>query len=246
LPRNLSADWRKEQNAPLEGWDLSRAGNRIRFGPVPWDYRALARDLLDGSRQMLDMGTGGGEFLERLAPLPAFSVATELIPERAQIARKRLSPYGVTVVVVDQTAGMPFGREVFDLILCHNSAFVAKSVHPLIAAGGAFFTQQVGRENLRDLLREFSMAEGNKDWQSPDEAAIALEAAGFSDVVIETARPHIEFKDVGAMLYFLNGILPGRIDVCVHYDALLRLHTKVENGEVLRFPLSRYLVKARK
>src|SRR5690606_2458134 len=63
---------------PVVGFDLSPVDGRVVEDPLPWDYVALARELVGSGRgPVLDLGTGGGELLSTLAPLPAGSAATE-------------------------------------------------------------------------------------------------------------------------------------------------------------------------
>lgn len=242
----LIAHWEKEQAAPFEGWNFASLGSRLKFEPLPWDYGDAARRALLSASRMLDLGTGGGEFLEGLAPLPSLSVATELVPRRAQVARERLLAHGVIVVALDQTAALPFKRDAFDLVLTRNSAFVGRLVGDVLAPGGVFLTQQVGRGNLRALLQELSLSQGNKDWKSPEQAVEELKEAGFSAVEMVSAQTDVEFADVGALLYFLNAILPGRVEVRANYDALKRLQMRLDAGKPLRYPRERYLVTARK
>jgi hypothetical protein len=63
--------------APVRGWDLSRLEGRAEEARPPWDYAAIVREATASSRRMLDVDTGGGEFLARLAPFPGSVVATE-------------------------------------------------------------------------------------------------------------------------------------------------------------------------
>ena len=51
---------------------------------------------------MLDMGTGGGEFLFSLHPLPKTVYATEGYKPNVPIARQRLEPLGVKVVYFEE------------------------------------------------------------------------------------------------------------------------------------------------
>jgi hypothetical protein len=57
--------------ATFSGWDFSWLAARSTTEPLPWSYRAeVARYAADASA-MLDMGTGGGEWLSELAPAQA-------------------------------------------------------------------------------------------------------------------------------------------------------------------------------
>ena len=64
--------------APLVGWDFAWASGRIAtVTPLPWDFTALAASALRSATTAVDMGTGGGEFLDEFPDLPARMVATD-------------------------------------------------------------------------------------------------------------------------------------------------------------------------
>lgn len=56
------------------GWDWSVFAGHLASGRPSWDFAAQLRSRSGPS--LLDLGTGGGEFLRSLAPLPP-TVATE-------------------------------------------------------------------------------------------------------------------------------------------------------------------------
>jgi 2-polyprenyl-3-methyl-5-hydroxy-6-metoxy-1,4-benzoquinol methylase len=81
-----------EANQKFEGWDFSyiESTGRMREFPSSWNYRNKVQIRLPGSSSMLDMGTGGGEFLSSLSPLPANTCATEGYEPNIPVARNRL------------------------------------------------------------------------------------------------------------------------------------------------------------
>lgn len=110
----------------FSGWDFSFLRGRWQEDDLPWDYGALVRAHLQTVGTLLDMGTGGGEFFASLAPLPAFSAATEAWPPNIPVARARLEPLGVQIHTIDESGYLP--AEVFRIV----------------KPGGRFLTQQVG------------------------------------------------------------------------------------------------------
>ncbi|BBP87889.1 hypothetical protein BsIDN1_15070 [Bacillus safensis] len=44
---------------------------------LSWSYGSIATSLVQNAKSMLDMGTGGGEFLSKLRPFPTSVYATE-------------------------------------------------------------------------------------------------------------------------------------------------------------------------
>jgi hypothetical protein len=77
---------------PLVGWDLSCDG-RIGTTATPWNFEAAVVRHARQPPDMLDMGTGGGEWLNALAHRPARTVATH--PCRRRSLRHAASGVGL-------------------------------------------------------------------------------------------------------------------------------------------------------
>ncbi|GAA3535744.1 hypothetical protein GCM10022419_014270 [Nonomuraea rosea] len=55
----------------FQGWDFAPLSGRVFEDPLPWSYERLLLACLPDAISLLDLGTGGGEFLSKPAPLPA-------------------------------------------------------------------------------------------------------------------------------------------------------------------------------
>jgi len=56
----------EEQAAHIHGWDFSHIqGKCDSEDDLPWDYRTIVKKYLKSDYELLDMDTGGGEFLLR-------------------------------------------------------------------------------------------------------------------------------------------------------------------------------------
>src|SRR2546421_5614421 len=82
---------------PTKGWDFSWLGERMKTTPVPWDFTALASERARAAQSMLDMGTGGGEWLADLPERAPHTVATEAWAPNVPVAREQLAPLGIEV-----------------------------------------------------------------------------------------------------------------------------------------------------
>src|SRR5204863_5382205 len=82
---------------PFRGWDFSVLGDRLVLEPPPWSFERIVDDEAVRAGSMLDMGTGGGEWLSQRRH-PARTVATESWPPNVPIAAARLGPLGIAVV----------------------------------------------------------------------------------------------------------------------------------------------------
>jgi hypothetical protein len=61
---------READEHPVVGWDFSWLGDRLSSPPLPWDYEAMLLRHARRSPDLLDLGTGGGEFLASLEHRP--------------------------------------------------------------------------------------------------------------------------------------------------------------------------------
>lgn len=142
---------------PTQGWDFSWLGERMATKPLPWDFTHLVAERARSVHDMLDMGTGGGEWLADLPVHPPHTVATEAWAPNVPVARERLRPLGVDVVQVegapdnnlqasDEAGGdLPFEPESFDLITNRHESFLATEVARVLRSGGIFLTASRAR-----------------------------------------------------------------------------------------------------
>lgn len=245
--KDLYAEWKKDEKRPFEGWNFSYLKDRWIEEQPPWDYKEVAKGLVKNATAVLDMGTGGGEVLASLAPFPKHTVATEGYEPNVQAAKKRLELLGVKVVAVDESGELPFADEEFDLVLNRHSAFDGREVYRILKPMGIFLTQQVSGNNLDGLIREFGSKSKFKSW-SVDSVRQELENVEFEIRHAEEWSGKVEFRDVGAVVYFLKAI-PWIIEgfsVDKHLPILERLQKELDKNVKLIFTQTRFIIKAQK
>lgn len=74
------------------GWDFPYLNGRMVESRVSWDYRKRVLEAVARATSLLDMGTGGGEFLSSLPRLPTNTCATEAYQQTYPWLRKGLHP----------------------------------------------------------------------------------------------------------------------------------------------------------
>ncbi|MGN9841142.1 class I SAM-dependent methyltransferase [Nonomuraea sp. H19] len=231
----------------FEGWDFAVFHGRIGYdGDLPWDYEKLVREHLPEAASLLDLGTGGGELLASLGPLPPRTVATEGYPPNVPVARRRLEPLGVEVVEAGGRP-LPFPDGSFDLIVNRHETYDPREIRRVLTEGGTFVTQQVAGHDLEEI----NAALGGPPHKDPDwnlaTATAALTEAGLDVTWSREASTTTTYHDIGALVLFLRVVSWQVPDFDVDtYDARLRaLHADMERGRPLRATAHRFALLAR-
>jgi SAM-dependent methyltransferase len=224
-----------EAGHPFSGWNFSYLSDRVINAPLTWSYRSKILPFLRTADTLLDMGTGGGEFLASLIPLPNHTCATEGYKPNFSIARALLEPLGVKVYPYEEDTDLPFKDEEFELIINRHESYSPKEVFRLLKPGGYFITQQVGVKNdsqLRYLLTNKEDVEENGNWIL-ENIVNKLEHTGFQVIENEENITLTRIYDVGAIVYYLKAIpweLPG-FSVQKYRSKLEEIHNYIlKNG----------------
>jgi hypothetical protein len=204
--------------APFTGWDFSWLDARSSTTALPWSYDAEVAALSAHATTLLDLGTGGGEWLSRLNPRPARTVATECWPPNVGVAADTLRPLGVPVVQCDgapdnmsaaavrpgQAGLLPFRERAFDLVVSRHEAFRADEVNRVLTKRGTFVTQQVDYHSDDDLHELLGL-------DPPETAAswlpLATRQLTSAGLVVRTAiagESIMRFDHIGAVVYYLK------------------------------------------
>ena len=205
------------EERPLYGWDLTYDG-RMRHA-APWDFEAIVDEHLGRSPNLLDMGTGGGEWLSR-RPFPkGRTIATEGWPPNVPVARARLAPLGAEVVAVvgapdnvDQATtaclpALPFAAAAFHLITNRHESFVAAEVARVLAPGGVFLTQQIASDLGAPFRTLLGAPPGPRapSWTLA-EAVRQVRADGLEIAGCAEGAAILTFADVGALAWYLSRV----------------------------------------
>jgi SAM-dependent methyltransferase len=191
----------------------------MQIDPLPWNFDEIVAAHAGRSSSLLDLGTGGGEWLAGLTHRPNRTVATESWPPNVAVAEARLLPLGIEVVQteaardnVDQSdsepsGALPFPAHSFELVVSRHEAYVPREVARLLTPGGHFLTEQAGAGNDDDFFRVLGLEPLSQEprW-TLGFAAGQLEDAGLRVDESGEAEQTITFADVGAMVWYLKAI----------------------------------------
>jgi SAM-dependent methyltransferase len=237
---------------PVKGWDFSWLGTRLTTHPLEWSFESIVVGYAQRSADLLDMSTGGGEWLSALPHRPVRTVATEGWALNVAVAHARLRPLGVRVVWsedapdnVEQLPGerrgrLPFRTGSFTLVINRHASFLASEVARVLSPGGTFVTEQVGADysDVYDALDQPLPKRVGEAW-SVALASRQLRDAGLDVIEAREAVLTTDFADVGAFAWYLKAVpwaLPG-FSIGRYRSALVRLHDRVGGGPMsIRVP----------
>ena len=162
----------------------------------------------------------------------------------APIAFRRLSPLGVDVLRA-QSLRLPLRNDSFDLIVDRHEEFSLSEVDRVLAAGGRFVTQQVGRHNWRELRRHMPRMTDFGDLRSAYVREFA--SRGFAVESLEHEF-RVAYPSLGEFVFMLC-IAPWEIpDFAVDrdLDSLLSFEAACLTQDGLVVTECRYLIVVRK
>ena len=239
--------WEKEESAAhIHGWVFSHiSGRYTEEDDLPWDYKQIILDHLKPDMKLLDIDTGGGEFLLSLGHPHANTAATEAFPPNVQLCSETLLPLGIDFREADGGGILPYCDSSFDMVIDRHGDFNAEEIYRVLRKGGIFITEQVGAENDRELVE---LLLGDTELPFPDQyldiAGRRFTDAGFEILDARECFRPIEFYDIGALVWFAHIIeweFPGfSVEKCkdnlLHAQKLLEKDGRV-SGSIHRFLL---------
>ncbi|NNH70379.1 class I SAM-dependent methyltransferase [Nocardia uniformis] len=236
--------------ASVDGWDFSWLDGRATEERPSWGYQKQQARRLATARAALDIQTGGGEVLAKAETYPPTMVATESWPPNLSKATRLLHPRGVVVVADPDEPPLPFADAAFDLVTSRHPATIWwEEIARVLEPGGIYFAQHVGPASVFELVEYFLGPQPQaRKGRDPELEAAAARQAGLEIVQSPCERLRIEFRDIGAVVYFLRKVIwmvPG-FTVDQYRDRLHDLHKQIsEDGPFIAYS-ARTLFEARK
>jgi len=247
----LYAAWKAEEDiAHIHGWDFSHVDGRcIEEDGMPWDYRTEILKRLKSEMRILDIDTGGGEFLLALGHPHGNTAATEAYPPNIELCRETLLPLGVDFRPADGNGMLPFEDGGFDMVINRHGDFNPREIYRVLKPGGMFITQQVGALNDRELVE---LLMGPQPLPFSDQhlsiASRRFEEVGFSILNGQEYFGPIKFYDTPALVWFARIIqweFPG-FSVDGYLENLYHAQEILERDGCIQGSIHRFLLVARK
>lgn len=241
----------EESVAYIHGWDFSHLDNRFtEETDLPWNYDDVVRSYLLSEYQLLDIDTGGGEYLVSLNHPFDRTSATEAYAPNVELCKKVLLPLGIDFKKADDYSNLPFDDNYFDMIINRHGNYNIEELYRILKPGGIFITEQVGENNDRELIElllpelEMPVSKG---------LYLAEQESRFSNCSfeilksVEAYRP-IKFFDTGALVWFARIIqweFPNfSVDRC--FDKLLEAEEIKNKKGCIEGTIHRFLLVVKK
>ena len=231
------------------GWDFSWTHGRWHEEEPSWNYRQLVQSRIQDTDSLLDLGTGGGEFMASLENLPQHSYTTESYPPNIPVARSHLEPLGIQVLATETDRELPLPDHSLRLIINRHESYWVPELYRILKPGGVFLTQQVGAlDNVQ--INEFLGApveSGSEEWSLEHETR-QLEQSGFAILHAEEKFLDSIFDDIGVVVFYLKIISWQIPDFSLekYRERLQALHEFIEEQGSLVSKAHRFLIEAQK
>ena len=243
--------WKAEEEiAHIHGWDFSHIEGRFAEDTdFPWEYRDVIGQYLTPDKKLLDIDTGGGEFLLSLQHPYENTAATENYGPNVQLCKQTLLPLGIDFRQADGRGELSFADASFDVIIDRHGDFNPEQMYRVLKPGGVVVMQQVGAENDRALVELLC---GDVPMPFPEQycsnAAEAFQKAGFRILRQQECFRDIRFFDVGALVWFARIIQWEFPDfgVDTHLENLLRAQKLLQENGSIDAKTHRFLLVAQK
>ncbi len=250
--KELYDEWIKEESvAHIRGWDFSHIDGRYEEeDDLPWNFREIIKKYLDSSKDLLDMDTGGGEFLLSLGHPNDKISAIEGYKPNVKYCREVLLPLGIDFKEADGSDMLPFDDKKFDVITNRHGDYNISEIKRLLKEDGVFLTQQVGAENDRELIELLLGDDVEIPFPKQYLAIRKKEFMGAGFNILESAEVFktIRFYDVGALVWFARIIEWEFPDFSVdnYLDNLYRAQEVLEEKGVIEGRIHRFYIVAKK
>ena len=233
----------------FSGWDFSWLNGRWHDQSPSWNYHQLVEEKAQHVESLLDMGTGGGEFLASLQNRPPQTAATESYPPNIIVAQQQLTPLGIDVFAFEDDQSLPLPDNTFQLIINRHESYAPSELYRILQPGGTFLTQQVGPKNCIEINKFLhAPLEPDVETWSLDQETQQLKDAGFDIIRAEEELLDSIFDDIGAIAFYLK-IIEWQIpdfEINTYHDHLLALHEFIETNGSFNGIDHRFLIEARK
>ena len=168
----------------INGWDFSKL--QVTTEGVKWDFYEEETKRCKSSDILLDVGTGGGENVLKIASSLLLLVGIDISSSMIETAQSNLRKANKLNVRIYQMSSdnLQFPTGFFDVISSCHAPFYASEVAKVLRSGGTFLTQQVSEADKLNLKRAYGRGQSFEqvDGTLKERYIRELKKAGFAEV----------------------------------------------------------------
>lgn len=250
--KELRKYWEAEEhNARMKGWNFKHIEGRFYSDEdsLTWDLREVIHRYNCPSNRILDIDTGGGEFLLSLNHPFSLTSATEGYPPNVALCKEDLCKLGIDFHEMTDYAKMPFADGQFDLVINRHGNYNANEIFRILKPNGLFITQQVGECNDRELVeRLLPNAKKRFTGHNLEKQSEIFRSAGFEILEQNEVYRPIKFYDTGALVWFAKVIEWEFVDFSVRkcFDNLISVEQEISQKGFISGRIHRFYFVARR
>ncbi|MGE6599205.1 class I SAM-dependent methyltransferase [Bacillus cereus] len=163
------------------GWDFSKL--KCETVGDTWDFYSEVKEKCKPSHILLDVGTGGGENVLKIASSAGSLIGIDNSNGMIKTAHSNLNKAGVQNVEFLQmdSEALTFPHAYFDIASSCHAPFVASELAKVIKKGAFFLTQQVSEHDKLNLKEAFGRGQclGERDGTLKEKYVSELTNSGF-------------------------------------------------------------------
>lgn len=167
---------------------------------VPWSYEDEVRLYTKPADHVLDIGTGGGEVLSRLASGFASGLGVDIDPAMIETAKRKSGAHNVDFAVSSERLESVTGT--FNAVIDRHAPFDLQAVSSHLSPGGYFITQQVGENNMANVKK----ALGQQTVRPPVEKSQIEGFRGLKLVAFMEYDVEYVVRDIGSLVFWLSAL----------------------------------------
>ena len=248
--KNKSKQFYNEICTKIEGYDFSSV-NVINEG-VKWYFYKEVKKLCNNNSLVLDIGTGGGERVLKLANYVHLLIGIDISENMIKAAQNNLRNKSIDNVFFYEMDSdrVKFPDAFFNIISCRLSYFNSLEVARLLAKDGFFITQQAGQDDKLNIKNFFGRAHNSEIRDNRPKKLLVnqLEEAGFSQVKTLEYNATEYYKTKKDLLFILKNtpLLPDFGKDKEDFSKLNEFVKKFNTKKGIKTNLSRYMIIAKK
>ena len=241
---------KKEEAKAFSGWDFSYLDGRWDDEQLPWDYKQIVLQYLKKDYKLLDIGTGGGEFLLTLNHPYINTTITEGYKPNYLLCKEKLEPLGIKVYnYIGDENFKEIEDNTFDIVINRHESYNEKELYRILKPNGIFITQQVGAFNNNQLSKFFNENQEIQFIELTLEKSIKrLQDNNFDIIYSNEYYPILKFFDLGAIAYFAKIIEWEFIDFSVekYIDKFMILQEELKEKGYIASKEHRFMIVCKK